>query len=296
LVEKQLSTQQIASLWGCSRDKIVWHANKNLIPINLDCCKYEYTKFLNFDKETAYFAGLLMADGCVKLKPNKVISLEVNDKCLVDSLKNFLNSTKKIYRKINKISKKSVYSFICNSSFIYENIKLWEILPNKSLKEKFPKVLTYYPELIDSWFIGLIDGDGSVFVTSKKLQIVCLCSNEILKNLLFYYKEYKPMVTYNCKNIEGLNNICFTGINAIKFYKNVYLKSGIHGLERKWSKPYAYIYNLLYFLKNKEGDSLNGNQIKTIKTIISEFEDFKDVKLKSLCKDINIKFKRLLNR
>ena len=270
--EKNRSIKDIAEYYNCSVDNVTWYARRYLIDIAWYKYRYNQNTFLTADKETAYFSGLLTADGCLKKSGKSlskyIIELSSIDLYLVEETKKFFN-TDKPYNTKEYRPHQFAYSISISSPYVIENLKLWQIKPRKSLQEEFPILIKENSDLINCWFIGLIDGDGSIYTTSS-LVISCLCSNYICDVLLKEYQRYDPRVEYDCKKIKGLNNLNITGVNALRFYKEIYLNSGLEGLQRKWVRPLQYIENKVNALLEKESNNL-GNSFLLFKWIKEEF-------------------------
>lgn len=227
------STKDISKELNCSRDKIVWWADRYLLHIDTTKYNYDNEAFLNINEESAYFAGLISADGCVKKsgKSNRyVLELTSDDVCLINSFKMFIKTNKKPYKRIRN-NGKIAYVMSIGSLKILENVKLWNIEPKKSKFNKVPEILLRdeNKKLIDYWFVGLIDGDGCV--NKDKGHIRCIASKEIIYWLADVYADYNPKI-YSEKGIKNLFNINFHG----KYAKKLAQRLPIHrGLERKWS-------------------------------------------------------------
>lgn len=236
LRDNYYNTTVVAKKLNCSRDKIVWWCERLLIEIEKKKYHYNNTKFLTFDEKTAYFAGLLSADGCIKRNGKSasyVLELSSNDRILVDGYKNFLESDKPIHKKLLKNDKIN-YTFSCNSQYIIENIKLWEILPRKSRLNKIPSIIKNNRKLLNAWLMGLIDGDGCIYVSKNgSLEINILASEEIIDFVINEYQNI-PFKKTNEKGVENLFKIRVSCKNAYRFYKEIYNDG--YGLERKWEK------------------------------------------------------------
>jgi hypothetical protein len=239
---KQLSSElnlygtatKLAAALECSRDKVIWWCRNLLIPV-IDCkYQYDHSAFLKIDEETAYFAGVMSADGCIKSSGKSsnrfVVDLTNDDLDIILRFKKFVKTNKPVYSRKRNNGKTS-YSLIINSPFIVENIKLWNLKPRKSKHNEVPEILLRdeNKHLVGYWFVGLIDGDGSI---SKRGHIRCLASKEITDWLSAVYSDFNPRV-YSEKGIENLFSISFHGKYATAISKVL----PIHfGQQRKWSR------------------------------------------------------------
>lgn len=139
--------------------------------------------FDNLNMLNCYYAGWIAADGCISDTNYLNIGISLKDKILFD---NFLRDTNSNYR-IGKYLAKNKFETV-SLSIKSDNIcsklkKNFNILPRKSLLLKPP--LLSINELIDSYIIGYIDGDGSISLLpgkrNKKLSIQIIGTYELLK-------------------------------------------------------------------------------------------------------------------
>ena len=91
-------TAKAAKKLKCSRDKIIWWATKHLVRIPRNTYKHNINVFSVFNEESAYWAGLLSADGCIKkhLVYDYLLELTSDDQELVVGFKKFIQSNKPI--------------------------------------------------------------------------------------------------------------------------------------------------------------------------------------------------------
>ena len=246
LIEYNYNTTNLANSLNCSRDKIVWWAERYLIDLSKSNNKYVYddTCFLYPDKSSAYYAGLISADGCIKKSgvstTSFVVELASNDIEIVEGFKQYLKSDKIIYNKV-RINNDNGYYFTCNSNYIIENLKLWNIEPRKSKYNKVPDIIKNNKELVDIWLMGLIDGDGCICYRKQEylnISIRLLASEEIIDFLIDTYKHI-GLKKYNEKNISNLYTFNITGKKAIQLFEEIYDEN--FGLNRKWDKMKEFI-------------------------------------------------------
>ena len=246
LQKNSFDTSKAASSIQCSEDKIIWWCNR----FNIRLSREKYTSynsaFLKADPISAYYAGLISADGCIKKSGKSktcfILELSSTDRCLVDGLKEYCNSNKSIYEHQPKKGKKR-YSFIVNNPYIIENLKHWDLEPRKSKNNKIPSILLNNQELINHWIVGLIDGDGSVFMQTiinkqrnnwqkKYVNISILASKEI-SDFIVNHLDIQP-TSYNVhKKIEGLYEVRYFNNKAIDVFNKLPTN---YGLKRKWEK------------------------------------------------------------
>lgn len=241
LVKHRYRTTDVALELGCSRDKIVWWATRNLVYLP-GAKKYTFDSeaFHYPSNEAAYWAGLLSADGCVKksgkCKSRCVVELCSSDRELIEGFRRFLKSDKPIYKSFPKKGKVRHYITV-NDPYIVDDMKLWSIEPRKSRFNKIPSCIQHDRLLIDHWTMGLIDGDGCICIYNNVLTIVILASYEIVNFIRNAYgMEHRPIESE--KGINNLFKLRLNGNDAISFYEKIY-KVGF-GLDRKWRKVNQY--------------------------------------------------------
>ncbi len=227
---KESSIKEICTNLSCSRDKIVWWSNKLMIQISNEMYHYDINAFLEATEISSYVMGLLTAGGCIKVKKyNSTLNLDSTDKYIVEQFQSVLKSNRPIC--ITKFkNRKQVYSFDCNNPFILENIKLWNLKPQKSMNEEIPHLLLDDIQMLRFWIVGLIDGDGSITLINKTLRINILASNKIIDYL---YKILPYGKKYRHKNYENLYELNFYNHYGIDLYN--WLGHAVKmGLKRKW--------------------------------------------------------------
>lgn len=236
LEQYNYNTNKVAEHINCSRDKIALWSKRWLIHLPRYKYKSNNLSFCDINKYSSYYAGLLSADGCIKqsgkCQYSYCIELVSNDIELIQGFRSFIESDKPIYSKIHKMNGKIGYYFNVNNQYIIENIKSWNLKPRKSRNNEIPDIIKNDDKMLNYWFLGLIDGDGCVFVSNNLPFISILASKEII----LFAKKYFNLpccITKNVKKINNLWNISFCGKKAIKIRDQIYDPIG---LQRKWNK------------------------------------------------------------
>ena len=190
------------------------------------------------DKNESYIYGLLITDGNLSLSSRNRgrIRLEVSekDKDIVNKLMNIIPNSKKTKR-IRNTNFKNKYSTVIFSNYRKE-------FRDKIIKQGFPifdKTSLAAPpkeKYIESDFWrGVIDGDGSLGITSNKEPFISLVTkSEKLKNAFLYFlkvnfglnKKLHRNKRDNCYNITIKNE------EAILLIKKLYYRN-CFGLDRK---------------------------------------------------------------
>lgn len=232
--------QKVADEWKCSPDKVKWWCRRYGISTRTMIHKFDYNHaaFSEANTESAYWAGLLSADGCLRSKLNKNPKFEVEltstDWELVEGFRRFIGTNRNAYV-FSSRGHKTKYSLVVNSPFIVEDMKLWNIEPLKSKHNRIPDCIRDKDDLIGSWLVGLIDGDGTISVTGNRLTIQVLASREVTDFVCDWSGIPSSTTERSCGDLFVTT---FCGKNAIRLFERIY--SG-QGLVRKWEKVLPFI-------------------------------------------------------
>lgn len=181
--------------------------------------------------EKAYFLGLFQADGsiCINEKAYNIcskIKLKAEDKYMLDYIHNTWSFFTKPHLEIHKSGKEYYYIYSYNREFCNDLIKNG-IFPRKSYENANK---SFIPELNEklffSYFLGLLDGDGTVYMSKRGHIRIDLYGKT--KNLFDYIINI--LKTYNIKGFAYYNK-----------KKNLYLlrfsrKSDVQALIERFSK------------------------------------------------------------
>ena len=116
--------------------------------------------FNNWSPEMAYVLGLIITDGCIS--KTGTVSLDINDKQLLEQVKKAMGSEHKIEPSKHQ---KGLYYFHFTREKLTEDLHRFNILPRKSLTVKFPDVPK---DFLADFIRGVFDGDGSVFFDKRR--------------------------------------------------------------------------------------------------------------------------------
>lgn len=140
--------------------------------------------------ENAYWAGLLATDGCIGSSRN-LITLALNEKDL-ETLKEFARALE--YTGQLKYNPKTRSYRIClySKEMVLALKNIWNIVPRKSLILSPPNLDS--EDLIKSFIIGVIDGDGHID-KSRKIVMVCGSSKEFIEWVADWLKTWSGSKT-----------------------------------------------------------------------------------------------------
>jgi hypothetical protein len=181
---KSRSSVELAAEVGMSRDAIVWWCNSFMLRIERKQYRHDEEAFSVASERFAYVCGLLTSDGCMKLSPsrrNVCVSFSSCDRELAEEVQKTFGTNRPIDVRIHAISGKEIYTIDCQNYRIIENLKHWNLKPRKSTREQVPDIIRSNVDAQKCWIVGMIDGDGSVFVSSAgHLTIFVLGSRETM--------------------------------------------------------------------------------------------------------------------
>jgi hypothetical protein len=128
--------------------------------------------FDSITPESAYWAGMLMADGCVSIRPEGsqylILSLQESDAGHVQQFLSFLGSDQPVTHE----RKSKMASVQVSSHRLVASVREFGITPRKSQTAKVCDQLRYNT---DFWR-GYIDGNGSVSITGTGYPFVSVCT------------------------------------------------------------------------------------------------------------------------
>lgn len=252
--------------------------------------------FSNITIQNSYYAGFIMADGNITQdKKYLTISLSRKDRSFLESFIKDISATYSV--KDGNSHGYPISSIHFSSKQICCDLETnFNIVPNKSLIASPPKLEKI--EYIDSFIMGLIDGDGTIGLqkhknTQDRFYISLVGTKEICKFVKNRFEEILQKSTSNLFQKDKTKNFHFYRISdnnartIFKFYYENY--KTISKLNRKWSKEhYDYCLNFQKALpicrrKGVNIFNLNGELIKHCDTLL-EAQKFTGVSCGSISK------------
>lgn len=161
--------KEISKCLNCAQTTISAILSKNNIPTRVGKkIIYNDTNVSFFDKikceESAYFLGLLYADGCVQIKNSQYqvsLKLKKDDTYIIEKFRDIMSPSSPIKLSCNKYS-----YFRINKKEICEQLISHGCVPNKSFILEFPT--TVPKELLHHFLRGYSDGDGCIYINKLK--------------------------------------------------------------------------------------------------------------------------------
>ena len=256
-------------------------------------CNDSYFSILT--KQNSYWGGFIAADGNIDRSNTRLtIGLASKDKIILERFLNNLNSNYKIYfpnHGGNTIT-------ISSKQIVKDLINHFNITSTKSYTLQPPNLTN--SEFIDSYIIGLIDGDGSIgfqHVKNKRdrFYIHLVGTPEVLSFVKHRFEQILGHTTSNLhfdKKFKG--NTCTFRISdkAARIIFLHYYNINIYKMERKWSKEklnYCLNFKKELPICRRKGVNvfdIHGILIKSFNTL-KEASDFTGVsvgRISSMCK------------
>jgi hypothetical protein len=204
------------------------------------------------DKNDSYLFGILITDGSLYLTTRNrgKVQLEISkkDEDLIDKLINLVpNSIKRERTRVTNFSNglTNYVSFVNHRKGFRDKL-IEEGFPISNKTENASIPLVDYDEV--SFWRGVIDGDGSVGITSQNEPFVSLITkSENLKNeyLKFLYKKFGILKKLNRNKRDNVYNIIVKNKNAKELVKLLYDNDDLH-LNRKYNKAMMIIKSFNY--------------------------------------------------
>lgn len=199
----------------------------------------------NTPKELAYFLGFFWADGYNKPKDKAlVIEITEEDGTVLEPI--FMRlATFSIYKR-NREGRKPQITFYYRDEYLFEFINSLGKYPNST--ESHEKVLRFIPDEYLLYFLrGLIDGDGSYYLSDKAVQFnIASAINQDWSYLQCILKKYGMETTVNKTESEKGNSshLRCSNPSKIKAFLNVLYKVKDHiWLDRKYLKAQMILNN-----------------------------------------------------
>lgn len=187
---------------------------------------FSLEKLLNFDNESCYWLGFLLADGHISKSENIQLNLSMKDKNHVLKLERFIG------HKIPKYeTKKTIRTNISDRPTIQ---KIKYLFKWKTNKTKYPPII---PDIITgdklfSLIIGFIDGDGSI----KKGGLYVRCDWNWHNLLDFFYFELTQNIKDFKKTTDGCSIFYICRKKLLRSIKDKAEQLSLPIMDRKWKK------------------------------------------------------------
>lgn len=162
-INSRMSANKIAKIYNCDASTICRHLKRWNIQIRKERYNSKYSIRTDCfdiidDEQSAYFFGLLYADG--HLSKQGCIMLTMKDLDIVEKYKAFLETDKPI-----TINKYGNYELNIKCKRIYDSLVHKGFNNRKSYYIDFSYLKSFVPDVLEHHFVrGMFDGDGSIRV------------------------------------------------------------------------------------------------------------------------------------
>jgi hypothetical protein len=237
---KNLTTREIAKTLNISKGSVYNYMKR----FNIQARKngswqrkysFNHTYFTNINNDSAYWAGFIAADGCIK-NNYVIISLANKDLDHLEKFRECLQSDTVIYPAPKNCSRIQFVSkdMVCD---LQNNFNITE---RKTFCLQPPNI--YNEEYIRSFIRGVFDGDGCFGHYQNTLRFSFICMSELfiiwVKNNLQQFTNLSIPIRYiHTKN--NVKELYLSGIKASKVLNWMYLNPKLF-LERKYKKYLSY--------------------------------------------------------
>lgn len=201
-----------------------------------DLRKFQINDSYNFNSHNgAWMLGFYAADGYLPVtkgaKNRVVLSLQLQDKNILEMIKIELNYNGEIYQYYNKTKHKDFCTLAFTSSAIRQQLENYGIVNNKTfIFNKIPNISdTYKLDFIRGYF----DGDGSIyFAKPNRVKMNFTSGNkyillDIVDYLYHYYDFSKQKIHVSNRSKHPSYSFCYGKQESFKlghlFYDNDYL-------------------------------------------------------------------------
>ena len=224
-------TNELAQKYSMHRSTIqrILKRNNILLRKRTPTHKYDVNFFAEYNRDSCYWAGFILADGCIRSDRDSVsIKLSSVDDTHLLKFTRCINYTGKVH-----YSHDGSYCYVdvCGKWFKHDLKQQFGILPCKTKTTKiYDQIpLTYYPDFIR----GIIDGDGSITyyrsANDKKPTLRILGTEMLLKQISEYFRTRN--VTMRTKTempaivkCAGVYSICYSMNNTYKILTDIIYK------------------------------------------------------------------------
>lgn len=195
--------------------------------------------FKTITHESAWLLGMLSSDGNIT---NNVVKISQSDECG----KIRINKIRDIFKCDNKISVYNpakgalVYTLAISSSIIVNDVKLYNVVPNKTLSYEYP--INLVDNMIPPFLEGYIEGDGTIGIYKNNTDVYRL-TVILVGTKSFIESINRKCIVSGC--IRKLTNqkiyeIRWTGKKAIQLCNWIYANP-VFKESKKYKKYIEYI-------------------------------------------------------
>jgi len=204
---------------------------------------YRFDAFSKRDAETAYWAGFVMADGCIRDGGEFLMNVHEQDKSHIERFAKWMElEDKAVYSSSGRNGSGPQSKIHLKHQRLLLDLAAWGVVPRKSYRFSEPQVPSeLFPHFVRGWF----DGDGYVSLRKTKercritgnksamewlgSQIASQCSGTILPKVVEH------------KDGQAWAKLCLSGANNVFAFAQWMQPCANPRLDRKWVAIKAWV-------------------------------------------------------
>ncbi len=250
LYNSGLSAYKISSMVGISKSSVYNYLRNNNIKIRTvseSTRKYNlnHQAFSNiYDKNALYWAGFLMADGCLyipKIKTktkNKTTQRRVQLAIHKRDMTHIYKWQKFLHTEMPPRPDKNLFRLDVSSFELFNSLLKFGLTPNKSFTAKANKNVC----MSTHFWRGVIDGDGFIVLNKKNYPVLGLVgSKQLMKQFLKFVRSVHPEYRGEVRKMHSIYIIRTSGIIAADLCKLLYTDDNYDYLDRKYKMAHDII-------------------------------------------------------
>lgn len=190
-------------------------------------------------KEMAYVLGLISSDGCISSSDNQIyIELQKGDRELLEEVNKILENEREVkdYTPSSGYENSKIYFF---SAKIKEDLKKYNVVPNKTYSKDFIAPAILKKELFIYYLLGYFDGNGCIKSsrdwTAWQIDTPSKSVAEYIQKSLFELGIDINIKEEKRTNITIYRCITYKKANLKKIYELFYTNNNLY-LKRKYEK------------------------------------------------------------
>lgn len=240
-----IGTNRLAEMFNCHRTTIQRLLIKNDVSLRKRSVDFlsDDSFFKSYNKNSCYWAGFIMADGCIRKKQRIVsIKLQIRDRNHLEKLK-ILSKFEGNVRDYKKLGYSAID--VRNKSWMIDLKRNFLITPRKSHTAKFN--INIPRKYLNHFIRGIMDGDGSVSCRvsknrrNKYLSVSFTGTLNIINNIVKFISEFIdviiPKIQHPLRENNNYSSISYTCLNAERVLNWIYKGSNDEiRLDRKYEK------------------------------------------------------------
>lgn len=248
-INDKKSCISIAKIFKCSKQRILKELSgiiRNKEEVDKLRRKYSYNENI-FEKidshETAYWIGMLAADGC-NIKGTVKIHLHKKDILTIEKFKKFLSYSGEIKCVKSKSKNTEAHGFAIYSKKMSNDLKKYNVFGNKTFNFKINNIPYLY---LNSFILGMIDGDGSFYLgrNNKAIRFGFIGTDKCVSQIKnIFMKIAKTSDVKIEKRLNGVSVLQYGGYkNIFKIYNYIYANDSGFSMRRKKDLVYTFFKN-----------------------------------------------------